>query len=105
MQEFLETGVYVNRLDLLGGALRTSLRAEAAPSRADRLDLVFGDVHFQLGPLKFTQASLSTGGFVALCRSEHAHLCAAASAGNAQKCQQSAVSSEHAEYECRAGVS
>ena len=50
--------MYVNRLDLLGGTLRSSLRAEARPSRADRLDLVFGDVQFQLGPLKFTQASL-----------------------------------------------
>ena len=57
--------MYVNRLDLLGGALRTSLRAEAAPSRADRLDLVFGDVQFQLGPLKLTQASFNTEALLA----------------------------------------
>ena len=84
LQEFLETGVYVNRLDLLGGALRTSLRAEARPSRPDRLDLVFGDVQFQLGPLKFTQARFGGVAFPRSATVAAWRLRTAGSAGHAQ---------------------
>ena len=68
-QEFLASrpGVYINRLDLLGGALTSSLQATARQTRADRLDLVFGDVEFKLGPLKFKQASRSATRISQLC--------------------------------------
>ena len=48
-------GRYTNRLRALGGLLTSKLVAEARQTRADRLDLVFGDVELRLGPLNFTQ--------------------------------------------------
>jgi hypothetical protein len=51
----LTPGKYVNRLQALGGLLTSRLEAEARQTRADRLDLVFGDVELRLGPLTFTQ--------------------------------------------------
>ena len=48
-------GGYLNRVELLGGAASAQLSAEYRQVRADRLDLVFGDTVFQVGPFQLTR--------------------------------------------------